>query len=399
MPMVQLSSEHIPPTQVLPLTSQWLSEAVFGDGDQYFEQMRRDIRKASRTIEVAFYIFIFDGLGSSLIEELGKASQKGVKVRIIVDAIGSPAWDNETIKNLRSAGIESCVFHPLPWRMMMGRMKSVDNAIKRFFELCSKLNKRDHRKCCIIDDEIAWVGSFNAVKYHLDDGLGSPAWRDTGVRVSGPNVRVVRELFDFIWQRNLSSERRTPLKGYLTSIRKSKCLRTNATFGLRRQFAARLYADIATAKCRVWVSNAYFLPVSRLQWQLMRAAKNGVDVRLLLPGRSDVFFAPWLARAYYRLLLECGVKIYEYQSGILHAKSILFDDFAYIGSSNFNHRSLLHDIELDIVCEHRSSLNTLEQQFQIDMAQSIEVNNNKQMPGNWWERTIARVLLLLKNWM
>ncbi|WDD97604.1 phospholipase D-like domain-containing protein [Thalassomonas actiniarum] len=381
----------------VPTTRPWQSETVFTGGDEYFQQLELDIFRARHTIDLAFYIFSFDALGNKILSALQAASGRGVRVRIIVDGIGSPQWHAGTLRQLAQSGIEARIYHPYPWRFSLRALRRINVLLERFFHLWRKINTRDHRKSCVIDDEIAWVGSFNLVQYHMQCYMNNLAWRDTGVRVCGPQVKMITAIFDYIWCR-----RRYPVTEPLSSLPHlgyGSVVRSNVSIRLRRLFARELYHNIIFATQRVWATNAYFVPVSRLQLSLIRAAKKGIDVRLILPAMSDVIFAPWIARFYYRILLLSGVRIFEYQPSILHAKTLLFDDFAYVGSSNLNHRSLLHDLELDIVCRQQESIKTLEQQFLIDQCLSVEITQDKLNRGRWWEKILARALLILKSWM
>ncbi|WDE10335.1 phospholipase D-like domain-containing protein [Thalassomonas haliotis] len=378
-------------------TRPWQEERVFTGGDEYFQGLEQDIFEARHSIDLAFYIFSFDALGNKILAALQAASERGVRVRIIVDGIGSPQWHAGTLQQLAQSGINARIYHPYPWRFPLKALSRINHLLERFFHLWRKINTRDHRKCCVIDDEIAWIGSFNLVQYHMQRYMDNRAWRDTGVRVCGEQVKMITAIFDYIWCR-----RRYPVTEPLSSLPPlwyGSVVRSNVSMRLRRLFSRELYHNIIYAAQRVWVTNAYFVPVSRLQLSLLRAAKKGVDVRLILPAMSDVVFTPWIARFYYRILLLGGVRIFEYQPSILHAKTLLFDDFAYVGSSNLNHRSLLHDLELDIVCRQSESLKILEQQFLIDQALSLEITPDKLNRGRWWEKVLARILLMLKSWM
>ena len=379
-----------------PVTGPWQAETIFTGGDEYFRGLEQDISRARHTIDLAFYIFSFDALGNKILAALQEASARGVRVRIIVDGIGSPQWHASTLKQLAHSGIEARIYHPYPWRFSLKALTRVNRLLERFFHLWRKINTRDHRKSCVIDNEIAWIGSFNLVQYHMQRYMDNRAWRDTGVRVCGGQVKMITAIFDYIWCRRYPGA--GPLSP-LPHLSVGSVVRTNVSIRLRRLFAHELYHNIMFASRRVWATNAYFVPVSRLQLSLIRAAKKGVDVRLILPAMSDVIFTPWIARFYYRILLISGVRIFEYQPSILHAKTLLFDGFAYVGSSNLNHRSLLHDLELDIVCRQDASIKTLEQQFLIDQFLSVEITLDKLNRGRWWEKILGRVLLVLKSWM
>ncbi|MEW6983976.1 phosphatidylserine/phosphatidylglycerophosphate/cardiolipin synthase family protein [Colwelliaceae bacterium 6471] len=377
--------------------TQWLTERIFFSGDEYFQVLEQDIEQAKFAIDVAFYIFILDNLGLRLLTCLKRAANRGVAVRILVDGVGSANWNHDIIDELSECGIEVHVYHPQPWRFSFDI--NTGSFLARFFNLCSNINKRDHRKCCIIDDHIAWVGSFNVVNVHIVNDGQNVVWRDTGIRVSGLQTKIITDIFNFTWRGSLRLFIVYWSRKKLATIPATSLVRTNITRRLRRNFLRNLYHRIAKADSRLWITNAYFVPLPRLQLSLIRAAFNGVDVRILLPGHSDVIFMPWLARIYYHALLRSGVKIYEYQPAILHAKTILFDNIAIVGSSNLNHRSLLHDVELDIVCKQPESINLLEQKFLDDQSQSLAITLSDTHLNQWWKNMIARFLQMLRYWM
>ena len=151
-----------------------------------------------------------------------------------------------------------------------------------------------------------------------------------------------------------------------------------------------LLRRIARAERRIWITSAYFVPRTLVTLALKSAASRGVDVRVLVPQVSDVFFVPWLTRLYSVFLISFGVRFFEYVPSVLHAKSAIIDDWTFVGSSNFNHRSFIHDLELDVVLSRPESINAMAAQFEKDCRLSSESKGGNAHKG--FIGIIARLL-------
>jgi cardiolipin synthase len=225
------------------------------------------------------------------------------------------------------------------------------------------MNRRNHRKLVLIDG-VAWVGSFNITADHCSVKWKGRGWRDTGIKVAGPPVELIAASFEQVWQRRFSKLPQNPW------------LRLNLTRLMRWQANSDLRRRIRTARTRIWITSAYFVPRTRIAVALAAAARRGVDVRILVPAVSDIFFAPRVARLYSVLLCRAGVHFLEYSPTVLHAKSAIIDDWSFVGSSNFNHRSVIHDLELDVVLSSPESKKRLAEQFLIDSSRSVETQGH-----------------------
>ena len=255
----------------------------------------------------------------------------------------------------------------------------------KFLTFLLNINRRNHRKLCVVDGENAWLGSFNITADHLPVAAGGQGWRDYGVELTGPRVATLVEGFESLWLRTRSRLRRGFLSGYLSN-------RSLSARALKNRFVAR---SVVTAQHRVWLVSAYFLPTASLRRALLQACRNGAEVCLLLPERSDVTVFPRLSSHYYHELLLAGARIFLYRPGILHAKALMVDDFAIMGSSNWNYRSTLHDLELDVVLRHADTLADLEAVMREDAAESHELSLAElRTPG-----LLSRLLYALRYWM
>jgi cardiolipin synthase len=175
----------------------------------------------------------------------------------------------------------------------------------------------------------------------------------------------------------------------LTPRKRFPLVRLNVTLPQRRRVFADFIRRLRSAKHRIWITNAYLAPSPTLIRTLTRAARLGVDVRLLVPRESDVFFMPWVATVHYALLFAAGVRIYEYLPRFLHAKSVIIDDWATIGTSNLNHRSLLFDLEVDIALSSHDAIEQLAEQYLRDLHDAEELLETRSGFTAWLGRMVT----------
>jgi cardiolipin synthase len=372
----------------------WQSIEVFHEGDRFLAALEGAIRAATRSIDLESYIFAWDRAGQRVFGVLAEAAQRGVVVRLIIDGIGSSAWSGRLRQEAAARGLQLKVFHELPWNRWW-RGKKLAKSRGSLSRIIQRINNRNHRKVCIIDGVAAFVGSINIIEYHFASYVGEVAWRDTGVRVAGPEVAVLTASFNDLWYRPAQSlkalkrRRRVILSGALVKL--------NLRRSQRRENYLDLLVRIIGAKRRIYIENAYFVPDGSLLRALTAAAESGVDVAIMVPAVSDVVFIPWVTSAFHDGLLRAGVRIFEYTKGMLHAKTILVDDWALVGSSNLNHRSLLHDLEADVVLADEAASRALHDQFLVDCAHARQVTLESWRERPFLERYIGRMLLLARR--
>lgn len=374
------------------------NEKIFILGAEYFDAMIQDIITAQHHIYLETYIFQKDFLGERIIQALVGAAKRGVQVRVMVDGAGTPLWSTQCARILEKAGATTKVFHPFPWQLWnWSRSVAKVHFLTKWLYLLFKINSRNHRKVCLIDNKIAYVGSMNISKCHLSTELGGDNWRDTALRIEGVDLTDLYRAFELAWDHIPIRER---VREAFRQVRRNPTIRSNHTRHRRRILYKNLLRKMWTCRQQIWITNAYFVPDNFLLKRLQNAAKSGVDVRILLPKKSDIAMMPWASTAFYFNLLKSGVRIFEYLPGILHAKTLLLDDWGLIGSSNLNHRSLLHDLEVDILLSDPKSIELLKEQFLTDLTHSREIpleNWHKLRPRI--ERWLGRLLLYLKYWI
>lgn len=372
----------------------WAEEELFFDGDEFFQCVCTELEKAKQTIELESYIFVNDELGRRVVETLCAAAGRGVAVRVLVDGIGSPAWEGQFATRLESAGVQYRVFHRLPFQWLRTKLSGRIARGSVSYRL-HELNRRNHRKLIIIDRATAFVGSMNVSAVHLRSLNGDRAWRDTGLRVSGEDVAVLSEGFERAWK---PFPKRFPPKKALWRF-PSELVRLNSTRKLRRRNYRDLVRRLSEAKVRIWITTPYFVPSGPVLKTLAMAACRGVDVRLLVPEKSDVFFMPWVAAALLREICAEGAKVFEFRPSVLHAKTLLVDDWATVGSSNFNHRSLFHDLEVDVVLSESRNVELLAEQFLRDCEQSRPIPEVSSSLSAKLFHLLGRAILLFRYWL
>lgn len=355
-----------------------ITETLYFKSPDYFTNLARDLNAAKISIDIEMYIWGTDDLASEIFECLVNAVKRGVKVRVIVDGVGSLLWIRGHMKKEYLRGVQVQIFNPM-------RFPSSASIVAR-------LNRRNHRKIVLIDNALLYTGSLNITK-------NAYIWRETGLCTSSAALELVRETFEYTW---LITEK--PILRFHYGLREhlykllmtSKRVRSNQFFRLRKRWRRELTERIDEAKQKVWFVTSYFVPPPTLLRSLSRAAKRGIDVRLILPHRSDVFFMRWVSEYYYLYLLDAGVKIYEYTPTILHAKNYIVDDWATVGSTNLNHRSFFSDLEMDIVLTLPESLKQVELQFLADIEKSIVIKDDSY---GFFKGLITQFLLQFKRWL
>jgi cardiolipin synthase len=364
----------------------WTSETILFSGREFADALISRIRRAMRSVRIESYIFERDEIGREVIHELKRAAARGVKVRVIVDAIGSPQWDRAFVEELAQAGVRAQIFgSPRALLFSFFRLFLRGHWVLAY-RIARKVQLRNHRKLAIFDENEAIVGSANI-------GRRFDEWRETAVILRGPGVLRLRASFVRSW--HFARGDRAVVEPWERTPR----IRTNFLRRERRTTNRRYLSDVTTARQRIWITTAYFNPGPRLVHALLSARRRGVDVRIVVPFRSDVSFFPWFSRAIFAGLVGRGLKVYEFEETMQHAKSTLFDRRALVGSTNLNHRSYIHDLELDVVLESSEGVETLERLFLADCSRSIPLTPEAIRGYAPVAYAISFLLLPFKRWL
>ncbi|MDQ6872395.1 MAG: phospholipase D-like domain-containing protein, partial [Gemmatimonadota bacterium] len=304
------------------------SVQVLLNGNGTYPQLWRDLASAQRTITVQMYYSqpgaVADTLAKYLIE---KASHK-VRVLLLLDAFGSQPLRRDWVQRVRAAGVDVVWLRPLRWYSLQ------------------KAAQRSHVRVVVVDGRIGYTGGFGVADYWLGDGHHDDQWRETNVRFEGPTVAALQATFAAGWAEAtgelLTGDLFFP-KSSFEEVGSVKAGLMHSVPSTGSTPAERFLAlSIAGARRSLYISNSYFVPGENFLQLLLAAAKRGVDVRVLtVSGKTDVKTTWYAGRTYYEKLLEGGVKIYEYQPTMMHAKSMVVDGiWSYVGSMNFDNRSL-----------------------------------------------------------
>ncbi|HTI04653.1 MAG TPA: phospholipase D-like domain-containing protein [Gemmatimonadales bacterium] len=319
------------------------------------ESMLEMIAGAQRTVHFENYIINDDDTGARFATAWAERARAGVRVRVLYDAFGSRATSSSFWRELKRYGVDARPFRPL-W---------TSGPIEAF--------SRDHRKLLVVDGERAMTGGLCIGDEWAGRGPGQPCWRDTMVVVCGPAVSALETSFGRMWARAgaaLPEDESSPAP---EECGPSAVRVVEGSPGQSRIYrAVQLLAAAVTE--RLWITDAYLIAPPPLYAAFVDAARSGVDVRLLLPGTTDIPIVRMFTRTGYRELLHAGARIFEYRGPMLHAKTLVADhEWARVGSSNLNVSSLLGNYELDLVAEQDGLTATLATQFLHDMGESREI--------------------------
>ena len=312
--------------------SLWNAAKLLSNGREAFPAMLDALKAARRQILLEIYTFSEDATGRRFSEALKERAKAGVQVRVLYDAIGCLETSTAFFADMRSAGVEVIEYHPLvPWKPYWNWFR------------------RNHRKMLAVDGTTAFIGGLNLSLNDAPPEWGGHGWRDTEVRLEGPCVGLLEELFWSTWRaaggsHASSPAERGPAPGNLP-------VRIVSSTGLanRRSIRRSYLHAIDRARRFIGITNAYFLPGRSLYRRLIRAAGRGVRVAVIVPYETDHPWVRWASWALYGRLLKGGVEIHEYQGRVLHAKTAVIDGlWSAVGSHNLDHRSLRFNLEVAV---------------------------------------------------
>ncbi|MDB5762071.1 MAG: phospholipase family protein [Herminiimonas sp.] len=338
------------------------------DGPQTMSAMMAAISVAKDNINLETYIFDQDELGLRFADLLMAKQRAGVQVNIIYDSVGTLGTPSEFFEKMRAAGIALTEFNPVNPLKATGQWR---------------VNNRDHRKILVVDGRIGFAGGVNIAKDYARSSLfrsqsrnnAELGWRDTHIRIEGPAVASLQLLFLNTWASQRMDD--LPDRNYFPPLSPAgdKLLRVIASNPGGDYQIYKAYAlAMQEAKTSIHITNAYFAPDVQILEALTQAARRGVDVKVIFPSVSDTGLVFYCGRSFYSELLDAGVKIYELQASVLHAKTAVIDHaLSTVGSANIDIRSFLHNSEVNIVVIGDEFGETMESAFREDLKNSDEV--------------------------
>lgn len=347
------------------------------NGDQIFPAMLQAIREAKKTVNLVTFVYWKGTIAPQVADAICERARAGVRCNILLDAIGAAKIDRELIEKMRECGARVVWFRPPRWYNL------------------SKLDNRTHRKLLVVDGVIGFTGGVGIAEEWTGNAEDPLHWRDTHVRVVGPAVRGLQGAFCENWLEATGEV--LAGKDYLPGDEdwpkfegagvKAQVTRSSAGKG-DTSVETLFFLALAAARSRIWLTTAYFVPSSGFVQTLISTAKRGVDVRIVVPGpHTNKEVVRQAGRANYEVLLKAGIKIYEYQPTMLHAKTMVVDGiWATIGSTNFDNRSFKLNDETNISVQDRDLAQRLEDQFELDIAVSKEYTTRRWERRSIWPR-------------
>ncbi|MCE8020314.1 phosphatidylserine/phosphatidylglycerophosphate/cardiolipin synthase family protein [Halomonas sp. MCCC 1A11036] len=344
---------------------------LLAEASCFLPVMSAAIKEARHSILIELYLMQSGRLATALIDALCRAAGRGVTVALMLDAYGAMGLGSEDRRRLEEAGVALRLFNPLGLRSLTRNLT------------------RDHRKLMVIDGRIAFTGGFGVVDEFLD------AWYEVAVCIEGPVVADWVWLFSRLWDSPLT--RGTGAAALVRHLRlernpqeNGRGMRGRVVWGQGYRYQAirhSLYGRVSSAQRRIWLCTPYFVPTFSLRMRLARAARRGVDVRLLLPGHDHDH--PWVRYAgqrFYRRLLRAGVRIFEFQPAFIHAKFSLVDQWSSLGSCNFDHWSLHWNLEANQEVDDVRFANEVAALFERNFAASREITHQAWVQRPRWQR-------------
>ena len=328
---------------------------LFDNGLDAYRAIEEAILAAKHHVHLEYFIWEGATIGTRLRDLLARRSREGIRVRLLVDGMGSLSLTRKWLQELRSAGAEVEIFNEVGIARFQPRM----------------INFRSHRKIIVVDGQVGFTGGMNIVDYHSSEFAGAKAWRDTHARIRGADaVRGLQLLFCEDWHYTTGDSpkgdeyypRDTPTGHELVQIVGSG---PDSTFYPIHKL---YFSAIATARKRVLVTTPYFVPDDPMVHALTTSAMRGVDVRILVPAGSDSKLVSAAARTYFEELMRVGVRIWEYTPSMLHAKTLVVDDeFSMVGTCNMDNRSFRLNFECAAVFYDAKTASQLAAWFERDV--------------------------------
>ena len=350
------------------------------DGEQAFPAMLKAIAEAKREILLEMYWFASDEVGRQFADALIARAEAGVQVRVIYDAVGSIQSEGRMFSRLRDAGCDVEQYNPIaPWRA-------------RF--RVGVVNNRDHRKLLVVDRRVGFTGGVNLGDEWAPESVGGGGWRDDTIRIEGPAAEQMCDIFDYGWRRIVEPQTvtrprfRPPVETGDGTGSRVRVL-ANHYFRERRAIRQAYLRQIESAERSVCITNSYFVPDGQIRRVLGRAVDRGADVRVIVPGTSDVRAVRHAARKLYGRLLEAGIQLFEWQGPILHAKTVVVDGrWCTVGTYNLDARSLRFNLEVVAAVEDAAVAGAMEDRFNEDLEHTRPVFYDE------WKRRPLHVRML-----
>jgi cardiolipin synthase A/B len=367
------------------------------DGPQTFAAIESELQAARQHIHLETFIFGADDVGRRFARLLARKRSEGVEVRVLYDSVGSMETPPGFFDELRGQGIEVREFRP------MSPVKTPN---------IWDIHNRDHRKIIVVDGKVGFTGGINIDSTYSSASSSKPGpkrglqdgWRDTHVRIHGPAVKQLQTLFVESWNEAGERSEFRAEEGYFPKIPAAGdvlvAIVGNDSESDDRSLYGSYLAAFTRASERLWITHAYFAPNEDLLTAMEQAAQRGVDVRLIVPAFTDSNIVLHATKSTFTRLLKAGVRVYELQDALLHAKSVVIDGtVSIVGSANLDMRSFLHNDEVNAVVISRDFGQRMEEVFQRDQQAARAVELERWQRRSLWQRLKELGVRLFGYWI
>lgn len=351
------------------------------DGAQYFPAMLEAIGNARHYVLLEIYLFESGRVAQRFIKTLNLAARRGVRVCLLLDDFGARRLQQRDRHALLQAGVELQFYNPIRYGVLR----------RNLF--------RDHRKLLVVDGRYAFTGGSGITDEFEDDG-DIRGWHEVMLRIQGPVVADWQALFEQSWARQHNTQP-LPLQNNIEALPEhTQTGRLTVNAPSRMEIKRSLLVQLNQAERRIWITTAYFIPSWKIRRRLRKAARQGVDVRLLLPGKhTDHPAIRHAGRRYYTQLLRNGVRIFEYQPRFVHAKILLCDDWVSIGSSNIDRWNLRWNLEANQEVRDPLLATQVQDLFERDFSDSNEMHYRNWRKRPWYRRWQENFWSLIARWL
>ena len=341
---------------------------MYSDGKEFFDALLKSLNKAKKSINIEFYIFKNDDIGTKILDILEEKAKNGVEVRLLYDSVGSRLLNRNVLKKLRAVGGKTGEFFP-SWLKLINL----------------NMNFRNHRKIVVIDNKVAFVGGFNVGDEYLGKDKKFGYWRDTHIKFKGSAVKDLNLRFLADWR--YATKEEVDLSHVLEISDENigepntgmQIVSSGPNLSDRYEIKLAYLKMIQRAKKYLYIQSPYLIIDKSISDSLKLASASGVDVRIMTPGKGDHPFVYWANLVYAGDLLEYGVKIYHYdRSAFLHAKTVVIDDeICSIGTANMDTRSFELNFEVNAFIYSETISKQQKDEFQKDILKSEELTLEK----------------------
>ncbi|MFZ1496412.1 MAG: cardiolipin synthase, partial [Saprospiraceae bacterium] len=332
------------------------------NGEQKFPKVLESLRQAKHHIHIEYYIYENDDIGNQIADILVEKAKAGVEVRFIYDDFGSRKIRKKKVEEMLAAGVEAFPFYKI-----------------NFIQFANRVNYRNHRKIIVIDGIVGYIGGINVSDRYINKGKNKLYWRDTHLKIEGTAALNLQLTFLTDW--NFCSEQDISFSTDYFPIDNDEIFDSRLvqiiTSGPDSDYQSIMYSYIKTillAKQQLLITTPYFIPDKSFFDALKIAALSGVDVKLLVPGVSDSWIVNTTSQSYYEELLSAGIKLYKYNKGFVHAKTMVCDNkIAIVGTTNLDNRSFDLNFEINAIVYNADIANELAAYFKKDLKYTEQI--------------------------